>query len=114
MHGDSSGRGRQGTCLRGGSITCPPNPFSHPCGPPTHLHISPPPPSSIRFSHPLFASRAPLPSPKQVRGHFRPEFINRIDEFIIFEPLQLQQIKRIVVLQVWNEGGGVLQVWNEG
>ena len=41
-----------------------------------------------------------------MRGHFRPEFINRIDEFIIFEPLQLQQIKRIVVLQVWIGGGG--------
>lgn len=35
----------------------------------------------------------------QVRGHFRPEFVNRIDEFIIFEPLQLQEIKSIVKLQ---------------
>lgn len=35
-----------------------------------------------------------------VRGHFRPEFINRIDDFIIFEPLQLSQIRTIVQLQV--------------
>lgn len=35
-----------------------------------------------------------------VRSHFRPEFINRIDEFIIFDPLKLEQIERIVRLQV--------------
>ena len=34
-----------------------------------------------------------------VRSHFRPEFVNRIDEFIVFEPLRLQQIQRIVGLQ---------------
>ena len=31
--------------------------------------------------------------------HFRPEFINRIDEFIVFQGLQREQIKRIVLLQ---------------
>ena len=35
----------------------------------------------------------------QVRMHFRPEFINRIDEFIIFSGLQKEQIKSIVRLQ---------------
>jgi ATP-dependent Clp protease ATP-binding subunit ClpB len=35
----------------------------------------------------------------QVRTHFRPEFINRIDEFIIFQGLQKNQIKSIVRLQ---------------
>jgi ATP-dependent Clp protease ATP-binding subunit ClpB len=35
----------------------------------------------------------------QVRVHFRPEFINRIDEFIIFQGLQKDQIKSIVELQ---------------
>jgi ATP-dependent Clp protease ATP-binding subunit ClpB len=34
-----------------------------------------------------------------VRSHFRPEFINRIDEFIIFDPLEQDQIKSIVRLQ---------------
>jgi ATP-dependent Clp protease ATP-binding subunit ClpB len=35
-----------------------------------------------------------------VRSHFRPEFINRIDEFISFDPLEQEQIKAIVRLQV--------------
>ncbi|PNW86539.1 hypothetical protein CHLRE_02g090850v5 [Chlamydomonas reinhardtii] len=34
-----------------------------------------------------------------VRSHFRPEFINRIDEFIIFDPLSQDQIAHIVRLQ---------------
>jgi len=34
-----------------------------------------------------------------VRSHFRPEFVNRVDDFIIFEPLQLEQIRMIVQLQ---------------
>ncbi|GLC34593.1 Chaperone protein ClpB3, chloroplastic [Pleodorina starrii] len=35
----------------------------------------------------------------QVRSHFRPEFVNRIDEFIIFDPLSQEQIATIVRLQ---------------
>lgn len=35
-----------------------------------------------------------------VRSHFRPEFVNRIDEFAIFDPLQKSQIKEIVRMQV--------------
>jgi ATP-dependent Clp protease ATP-binding subunit ClpC len=35
-----------------------------------------------------------------VRGHFRPEFINRIDEIIIFHALQRGQIRDIVELQL--------------
>jgi ATP-dependent Clp protease ATP-binding subunit ClpB len=33
----------------------------------------------------------------QLRGHFRPEFLNRIDETILFKPLSLVEIKNIVV-----------------
>ncbi|MDQ0198167.1 ATP-dependent chaperone ClpB [Neobacillus ginsengisoli] len=33
----------------------------------------------------------------QLRGHFRPEFLNRIDETIMFKPLSLEEIKSIVV-----------------
>lgn len=33
-----------------------------------------------------------------LRGHFRPEFLNRVDEIVLFKPLQLEQIKRIVEL----------------
>ena len=35
-----------------------------------------------------------------VRAHFRPEFVNRIDEFVVFDPLRMDQIKGIVTLQV--------------
>jgi len=31
-----------------------------------------------------------------VRGHFRPEFLNRIDEIVIFDPLEERQIMEIV------------------
>jgi ATP-dependent Clp protease ATP-binding subunit ClpC len=37
---------------------------------------------------------------KAMRETFRPEFLNRIDEIIIFEPLTLQQVERIVDLQM--------------
>ncbi|AIM17415.1 MULTISPECIES: ATP-dependent chaperone ClpB [Neobacillus] len=33
----------------------------------------------------------------QLRSHFRPEFLNRIDETILFKPLTLEDIKNIVV-----------------
>ena len=35
-----------------------------------------------------------------LRTHFRPEFLNRIDETIIFHALQRQELRRIVELQV--------------
>ncbi len=35
-----------------------------------------------------------------LRAHFRPEFLNRIDEIVIFNPLDIFQIKRIVELQL--------------
>eukprot|EP00667_Euglena_gracilis_P001496 EG_transcript_1497 len=35
-----------------------------------------------------------------VRSHFAPEFVNRIDEFVVFEPLTQEQIKQIVLLQI--------------
>jgi ATP-dependent Clp protease ATP-binding subunit ClpB len=34
------------------------------------------------------------------RSVFRPEFMNRVDEYIVFKPLERQQINRIVKLQV--------------
>ena len=39
---------------------------------------------------------------QHVRSHFRPEFINRIDEFICFESLNHSQIEEIVQLQLNN------------
>jgi ATP-dependent Clp protease ATP-binding subunit ClpB len=37
---------------------------------------------------------------RALRAHFRPEFLNRIDETVIFEPLGVPQIAAIVELQV--------------
>jgi ATP-dependent Clp protease ATP-binding subunit ClpB len=37
-----------------------------------------------------------------LRGHFRPEFLNRIDEVIVFHPLGRQHIKEIVGIQLRN------------
>jgi ATP-dependent Clp protease ATP-binding subunit ClpB len=34
------------------------------------------------------------------RQHFRPEFMNRIDEYIVFKPLDSKEINRIVEIQV--------------
>ena len=35
-----------------------------------------------------------------LRGHFRPEFLNRLDEIILFKPLTKENIGRIVDLMV--------------
>ena len=37
---------------------------------------------------------------KALRDTFRPEFLNRIDEIIIFSPLSVEDVKRIVDLQI--------------
>jgi ATP-dependent Clp protease ATP-binding subunit ClpB len=37
---------------------------------------------------------------EDVRGHFRPEFINRVDEILVFEPLSRDHIARIVDIQL--------------
>src|SRR2546421_13392 len=36
----------------------------------------------------------------ELRSHPRPEFLNRVDEIVLFKPLQLSEIERIVDLQV--------------
>jgi ATP-dependent Clp protease ATP-binding subunit ClpB len=35
---------------------------------------------------------------KQLQGHFRPEFLNRVDDTVLFTPLSLGHIKKIVSL----------------
>jgi ATP-dependent Clp protease ATP-binding subunit ClpB len=35
-----------------------------------------------------------------LRSHFRPEFLNRVDEIVLFKPLSLEEIERIVDLQI--------------
>jgi ATP-dependent Clp protease ATP-binding subunit ClpB len=36
----------------------------------------------------------------ELRTHFRPEFLNRVDEIVLFKPLTLAEIERIVDLQI--------------
>ena len=35
-----------------------------------------------------------------LRGHFRPEFLNRVDEIIIFDRLNEEELKQIVEIQL--------------
>jgi ATP-dependent Clp protease ATP-binding subunit ClpB len=39
-------------------------------------------------------------SAEQMREHFRPEFLNRVDEIVVFEALSRDQIGEIVELQL--------------
>jgi ATP-dependent Clp protease ATP-binding subunit ClpB len=36
----------------------------------------------------------------ELRAHFRPEFLNRVDEIVLFKPLTLAEIESIVALQI--------------
>jgi ATP-dependent Clp protease ATP-binding subunit ClpB len=36
----------------------------------------------------------------ELRRHFRPEFLNRVDDMVLFKPLTLQEIKEVVALMV--------------
>jgi ATP-dependent Clp protease ATP-binding subunit ClpB len=36
----------------------------------------------------------------ELRSHFRPEFLNRVDEIVLFKPLTLEEIEQIVDLQI--------------
>ena len=47
----------------------------------------------------LFGARAQACACMQVRQHFRPEFINRIDDFIVFDALQRSEIEKIARIQ---------------
>jgi ATP-dependent Clp protease ATP-binding subunit ClpB len=36
----------------------------------------------------------------ELRAHFRPEFLNRVDDIVMFKPLTLPEIEQIVDLQI--------------
>jgi ATP-dependent Clp protease ATP-binding subunit ClpC len=46
---------------------------------------------------------------KALKGTFRPEFLNRIDEVIMFSPLTLEQMEKIVALQMKEIQGRLLE-----
>src|SRR5690242_4340207 len=37
---------------------------------------------------------------QELREHFRPEFLNRVDDIVLFKPLSLEEIEHIVDLQM--------------
>ncbi len=39
-----------------------------------------------------------------LRGHFRPEFLNRVDDIVLFKPLTLEEIVQIIDLQIKELG----------
>ncbi len=39
-----------------------------------------------------------------VRQHFRPEFLNRLDDVVLFDPLGHDQLRKIAAIQVRSEG----------
>ncbi|MCB0331094.1 MAG: AAA family ATPase, partial [Bdellovibrionales bacterium] len=41
---------------------------------------------------------------QELRSHFRPEFLNRVDETVLFKPLQLEEIEQIVGLLIADIG----------
>lgn len=36
----------------------------------------------------------------QVRRHFRPELLNRLDEIVVFDPLSHEQLRKVARLQM--------------
>src|SRR5665647_2337978 len=37
---------------------------------------------------------------EELKAHFRPEFLNRIDEIVVFHPLEMRHLEKIVDIQL--------------
>jgi ATP-dependent Clp protease ATP-binding subunit ClpB len=56
---------------------------------------------TVSFKNTVLIMTSNIPGGRQgAEGHFRPEFINRLDDIVEFEPLTREQISEIVDLQV--------------
>jgi ATP-dependent Clp protease ATP-binding subunit ClpB len=55
---------------------------------------------TVDFRNAVIVMTSNIRSEAQLREHFRPEFLNRIDEVVVFEPLTREQIGEIVELQL--------------
>ena len=55
---------------------------------------------TVDFRNTVIIMTSNLRSAEQMREHFRPEFLNRIDEVVVFEPLTRDQLADIVELQL--------------
>jgi ATP-dependent Clp protease ATP-binding subunit ClpB len=55
---------------------------------------------TVDFRNTVLIMTSNIRSAEQMRDHFRPEFLNRIDEIVVFQPLSRDQIGEIVDLQL--------------
>jgi ATP-dependent Clp protease ATP-binding subunit ClpB len=55
---------------------------------------------TVDFRNAVIVMTSNIRSEAQLQEHFRPEFLNRIDEVVVFEPLTREQIGEIVELQL--------------
>ncbi|MDQ3066245.1 MAG: AAA family ATPase, partial [Actinomycetota bacterium] len=55
---------------------------------------------TVDFRNTVLIMTSNVRSPDQMREHFRPEFLNRIDEIVQFEPLSRDQLADVAVLQL--------------
>jgi ATP-dependent Clp protease ATP-binding subunit ClpB len=55
---------------------------------------------TVDFRNTVLIMTSNIRSADSMREHFRPEFLNRIDEIVVFQPLSREQIAEIVDLQL--------------
>jgi ATP-dependent Clp protease ATP-binding subunit ClpB len=55
---------------------------------------------TVDFRNTVVIMTSNVRSPEEMRERFRPEFLNRIDEIVVFEPLTKEQLGAIVELQL--------------
>ena len=55
---------------------------------------------TVDFRNTLLVMTSNLRNMSDLKGHFRPEFVNRIDEILIFDPLSKEALESIVDLQM--------------
>jgi ATP-dependent Clp protease ATP-binding subunit ClpB len=55
---------------------------------------------TVDFRNTVLIMTSNIRSAEQMREHFRPEFLNRIDEIVVFEPLDKEQLAEIAELQL--------------
>jgi ATP-dependent Clp protease ATP-binding subunit ClpB len=55
---------------------------------------------TVDFRNTVVIMTSNIRSPEELRERFRPEFLNRIDEVVLFEPLTREQLAEIVELQL--------------
>jgi ATP-dependent Clp protease ATP-binding subunit ClpB len=55
---------------------------------------------TVDFRNTVVIMTSNIRSPEELRERFRPEFLNRIDEIVVFQPLTREQLAEIVELQL--------------